>query len=421
MQFSHTISFIQRRFATMVAPMPSIKLSQTSAVLSALLLLTAVITQAQTITALYSFCSVGDNNCAAGPDGSFPQSALTRDLNGGFYGTTYEGGLSYGAVFRLSPNGSGGWNETIIYKFTGGAAGSIPWFSNVILDKTGDLYGTLAYGGNGADGYGVIFKLSPAGADWKETVLYRFLGGTDGASPINGLVLEHSGILYGKTKNGGTGGNGTIFELSPSVGGWKERVIYNLDAGYAGLVLDAAGNIYSTSATTVFRLSQNSDGTWTPKILHTFSGVTDGSFPAGTPVFDASGNLYGTTVMGGATNQGTVYKLTPQPNGQWKEDILHSFPGGSKGSQPWAGIVFDPAGNIYGSTLLGPESGLVYELIPTDANSYKEEILAAFTGVGGSMGLFSDGSLILDTAGDIFGTTEGGGQNAAGTVFKITR
>jgi uncharacterized repeat protein (TIGR03803 family) len=329
--------------------------------------------------------------------------------------------LGYGTVFQLSPNGSGGWSETVIYNFTGGAAGSIPWFSNVILDKAGNLYGTLAYGGNGVDGYGVVFKLSRLGGVWTEKVLYSFLGGTDGANPINDLVLDRGGNLYGKTKNGGTGGNGTIFQISPSSTGWKERVIYNLDAGYAGLAMDGSGNIFSTSGTTVFKLSRNGSGGWTPKVLHTFADAQDGSFPAGTPALDHAGNLYGTTAMGGAASQGTVYKLVPQAKGEWKEQILYSFPGGSGGAQPWVGIVFDPAGNLYGSTLLGPASGMFYELVaPTGTGNYTEKILGALSEVGGSAGLFSYGTLILSKAGNLYGTTEGGGANNAGTIFELT-
>lgn len=393
------------------------------ALLSAVLLITAVSMQAQTVTALYSFCPPPDNDCAAGPDGADPESSLTPDGAGGFYGTTYQGGLLYGTVFRLSRNSSGGWNETVIYKFTGGAARSIPWFSNVILDKSGNLYGTLAWGGNegdGGDGYGVVFQLSRLAGVWTENVLYRFLGGTDGANPVNGLVMDEAGNLYGKTMNGGTGGNGTIFEVSPSGSAWTERVIYNLDAGYGGLAIDRSGNIFSTSSTTVFELSKNGHGGWTPKVLHTFTDAQDGSFPAATPVLHA-GSLYGTTVLGGSAGQGTVYRLVPQANGKPKEEILYSFPGGSSGAQPWVGVVFDPAGNLYGTTLLGPESGLVYELVaPVGTGSYTEKILGALSEVGGSNGLFSYGTLIRDTAGNLYGTTGGGGSNGAGTVFEVT-
>lgn len=394
------------------------------ALLLTALLMTAVSMQAQTVTALFSFCPPPDNNCAASPDGSSPQSSLTPDGAGGFYGTTYEGGIvDYGTVFKLSRNASGGWDETVIYKFTGGAAGDNPWFSNVILDKSGNLYGTLSWGGTGneGEGYGLVFQLSRLAGVWTENVLYRFLGGTDGAHPVNGLVMDQAGNLYGKTMDGGTGGNGTIFEVSPSASGWTERVIYNLDAGYGGLAIDQLGHIFSTSSTTVFELSPNGNGGWSPRVLHTFTGAQDGSSPVGAIVLHG-GSLYGVTSLGGSENQGTVYRLVPQANGEPKEEILYSFPGGSSGgAQPWAGIVFDPAGNIYGTTLLGgPNSGFVYELVaPVGTGNYTEKILGALSDVGG-LNAWCYSTLIRDKAGNLYGTTEGGGSNSAGTVFEVT-
>jgi uncharacterized repeat protein (TIGR03803 family) len=159
--------------------------------------------------------------------------------------------------------------------------------------------------------------------------------------------------------------------------------------------------------------------------LQTFSthlrALKTGAFQRATPILDKAGNLYGTTVDGGAGNYGTVYKLTPKVDGKWTEEIVYSFEGGSKGSEPWAGVVFDRAGNIYGTTLLGVHAGYVYELVASTTGKFKEKILGALSGVGGSNGLFSYGSLILDSAGNLYGTTEGGGSSGAGTVFKVIR
>ena len=176
-----------------------------------------------------------------------------------------------------------------------------PLQSGVIFDNAGNLYGTA---GGGANGDGAVFKLSRIGTLWKETTLYSFTGGADGSAPLNGLIMDPAGNLYGTTSNGG-GGNGVVFELSPSGGGWTYQVIYSGADGYASLAMDAAGNIYGATFSTVFELSPNGNGGWNPTILHTFTGPPgDGSTADGTPVLDQAGNLYGTTRTGGVHNSG---------------------------------------------------------------------------------------------------------------------
>ena len=373
--------------------------------LSALLFIAARPAQAQTETVLWNF---------NGGDGAVPQSGLTSH-EGNFYGTTYFGGIfGNGAVFELSPNGSGGWNETVLYSFTGGADGQYPDLSYVIFDGLGNLYTTASYGGTHGDG--VAFELSPVGTSWTETVLYNFAGGTDGATPLGGLIVDPVGNLYGTTYGNG----GTVFELSPSVGGWTEQVIYSLD-DVAGLTMDAAGNIFGASVSTVFDLSPNGKGGWTPTVLHTFTGSPkDGSNAYGTPVLDKAGNVYGTTFYGGAKNNGTVYKLSLGKKGKWTEKILYSCKGGKKdGANPYAGIVLDAAGNIYGTTLAGGGSndGTVYELVaPVGKGSYKEKVLWSFNGTDGA---YPYDSLILDSAANLYGTTSRGGSSNAGVVFEL--
>jgi uncharacterized repeat protein (TIGR03803 family) len=374
-------------------------------VLSTLLLIADRSAEAQTEIVLYSF--------AGGSHGSGPETRLTSDGAGNFYGTTASGGLGAGTVFRLSPNGYGGWKETVLYSFCSASNcvdGANPMYSYVTFDGAGNLYGTTYAGG--AYGIGVVFELSPVGKTWKETVLYSFPGGTaHGYSPSNGLIMDTSGDLYGTVLGG-------VFELSPSGGGWTERVIYAVSTGMggAGLTMDAAGNIFGVGYSKVFELSPNGNGGWNPTVIHTFNA---GLLPEGTPVLDQAGNLYGTTFYGGAKGYGTVYKLSRGMTGKWVEKVLYSFQSGIDGSDPWAGIVFDPSGNIYGTTARGGSSGAgtVFELVaPVGTGSYKEKVLWSFNGTDGNQPL---GSLILDSAGNLYGTTNAGGSKYSGVVFEV--
>jgi len=391
----------------------------TLAVLSALLLIAARPAQAQNETVLYSF--------TGSPDGDGPMSSLTS-YGGNLYGTTASGGtFTSGTVYELSPNGSGGWNETTLYSFTGGTDGGIPEFSNVIFDGLGNLYGTALYGGdlacNAPYGCGVVFELSPSGSGWVETVLYSF---TYRENPYGGLIFDSVGNLYGTAYTG-------VFELSPSGAGWTEQVIYGAYQ-QGGLTMDAAGNIYGEAYGgtyldgTVFELSPDGSGGWNPTVIHNFAGYPkDGTSPTGTLVFDKAGNLYGTTYNGGAKKFGTVYKLSPvttgTKKGTWTEKVLYSFKGGTKdGASPGAGIVLDSAGNIYGTTTSYGKygDGTLYELAVSGA-TYKEKILWSFNGTNGEL---PEASLIWDSAGNLYGTTESGGSSGncgggCGVVFEV--
>ena len=259
--------------------------------------------------------------------------------------------------------------ETVLHSFAESPDGDGPYYGALVLDKKGNLYGTTITGG-GASGAGTIFKVTPSG---KEKVLYSFTGGTDGANPLAELVFDTQGNLYGTTVAGGRDscnapfgyGCGVVFKLSKA---GKEKVLYSFSGGrdganpYAGLARDAKGNLYGTTVYggassncpagecgVVFRLSR----TGKERVLYSFcsqSKCTDGLFPQGGLVFDAKGNLYGTTVYGGAYGEGTVFKVTP-----WgKETVLYSFCSLSNcrdGAQPYAGVVFDTAGNLYGRRL----------------------------------------------------------------------
>ena len=266
----------------------------------------------------------------AGSDGDYPYNVgnLIFDQAGNLYGTTSNGGLpgvcdgfGCGTVFKLSPSGSG-WTESILYSFTGGSDGGGP-ASGLIFDQAGNLYGTTQGGGSGSctGGCGTVFKLSPSGSGWTESVLYSFTGGDDGYSPVAGLILDSSGNLYGATVFGGEGGGGTVFELTPSGGSWTLQTLHSfaeLSGPQANLVMDSVGNIYGTNfgafgGGEVFKLAPSGGG-WTYTSLHNFCtepNCTDGGFPASNVIFDTSGNLYGIASSGGADGNGVVWEITP--------------------------------------------------------------------------------------------------------------
>jgi uncharacterized repeat protein (TIGR03803 family) len=378
----------------------------------------ARLAQAQTETVLHSF---------AGSDGSTLTAGLTSDGAGNFYGTTlYGGATGRGTVFELSPNGGGGWNETVLYNFAGGSDGWVPT-GPVIFDGAGNLYGATIFGGT--HGKGTVFELSPAGASWTKTILYNFAGTGDGAHPQSGLIRDPAGNLYGTALYG-------VYQLSPSGGAWTSKTIYAVslsDFIADRLTLDAAGNIFGASLSKVFELSPNGKGGWRRTVLHKFAGgPNDGAYADGTLVFDQGGNLYGTTSGGGlgtGVGEGTVYELSPTKTGYWTEKILYFFQGGNDGSDPFAGIVLDAAGNIYGTTRGGGTSndGTTFELVaPLGAGNYQEKVLWSFS--GGADGAVPFGGLIVDSAGNLYGTTyrggslEGGcgGMEGCGVVFEIT-
>ena len=254
-----------------------------------------------------------------GSDGAQPgYGNLVFDQAGNIYGTTSSGGVSGGTVFELTPS-NGGWTESVLHSFTGGSDGAIPW-GGLVLDKAGNLYGTTYKGGGGCSngGCGTVFELTPSGSGWTEKVLYSFQGGSDGGFPYAGLVFDQSGNLYGATLYDGSGQGGTVFELTPSNGGWTFNLLYSLSSfqgPYNSLVFDAVGNLYGTAAQDdgaglVFELTPGSGG-WTYTTLHNFTDGYDGGLPLGSPLVDASGNVYGTALNGGTDSVGTVWEATP--------------------------------------------------------------------------------------------------------------
>lgn len=400
-----------------------VRLLRTVTTLIFLLSCTAATTAfAQTFTVLYSF--------TGGADGANPSEGLVLDPAGNLYGTTYDGGTGNctqdglsgcGTVFKVTNQGT----ETVLHTFKGGSDGAYAW-AGLTLDQKGYLFGTTVEGGLG---FGIVYGLDESGT---EHILHRFTGKRDGANPNGSLTLDRAGHLYGTSTVGGdlhcgdvNKGCGTLFQL----GSGKGRVIHTFegapsDGNYPGAVLiDSTGTLYGVTARggptdngTVYQVDQ--DGKYT--VLYGFSGGSDGCEPSGSLAIDQNGNLYGTTSGCGDYNDGTIFRL----NNNGSLFVLYSFgvDGLQGGISPFGGVTRDGNGNLYGTTLFGggcsfsqSGCGTVFRFNSDGSMTY----LHAFDG-------YSDGSspscnVILDAAGNVYGTTSGGGLggNGAGTVWKI--
>jgi len=270
-------------------------------------------------TVLYTFGSYDDGN------GVLPWfGSLIFDRAGNLYGTASAGGTGpcasggCGTVYKLTPS-NGEWTYNVLYRFTCGTDGATP-FSGVILDSAGRLYGTTD--GNLRCDYGTVYQLVSTGATWTENTVHAFQDQNDGAEPVGGLVMDAEGNLYGVTGNGGSGGGGVVYELSPAGDGWTFTPIYSLVGGPGGgsesaLTIDAVGNLYGTATSdgayyygSVFKLTRN-NGNWSYTDLHDFTGGADGANPIGAMALDADGNLYGTASDGGTDNKGVAWEITP--------------------------------------------------------------------------------------------------------------
>jgi uncharacterized repeat protein (TIGR03803 family) len=335
-------------------------------------------------------------------DGVNPEAGVTMDSAGNLYGTTNRFGRGYGSVFKLDPAG----RETVLHVFAGGKDGSSP-IAGVVLDSAGNIYGTTTSGG--LPGYGIVYKLDSSGA---ETILHTFAGGTDGFLPTGGVTLDSAGNLYGTTTAGGTADAGILFKLDPT---GKETILHTFTGGFDGaqpkgnVTFDSAGNLYgTTSIGGVYKF--DTAGNFT--VLHTFAGGPAGYDLEAGVTLDSSGNIYGTAYAGGGTNGccGVVFKLSPSG----ALTVLHNFTG-PDGSGPLAGVVFDTAGNLYGTTQVGGANnlGVVYKI----DTSGKESTIYSFEGP--PRGKEPYGGVIPDSSGNLYGTTYKGGKQAAGTVFKL--
>lgn len=271
----------------------------------------------------------------------------------------------------------------VLHSFTGGSDGGNP-NAGVTVGGTGILYGTTSGGGTGGTGnHGVVFKLAQKGSGWTLAPLYEFTGGVDGDAPYAGVVIGPNGGLYGTTFYGGSYDAGTLFELRPTATVCRTATCY-----------------------------------WNETTLWSFGSGHDAAYPPnGNLTFDQAGNVYGTTYQGGADGYGAVFELSPQAGGNWIESILYNFSGGSDGGNPLAGVIFDSAGNLYGNNSVGgTESGVIYKLTPAGP-PWTEHTLADFApGTGTS----PSGQLIMDQSGNLYGAGEANGQSGSGTVYELS-
>jgi uncharacterized repeat protein (TIGR03803 family) len=389
-----------------------------------------------------------------GSDGGRPSAGFISDAAGNLYSTTSEGGaFGFGTVFEMTPASGGGWTETVLYNFSGSPDGAWP-AGGLTFDAAGNLYGTTALGGTSVNcngGCGTVFKLTPASSGWTETVLHNF-GGGNGEYPNGGVVLDASGNLYGAVGQGGAksgcGGYscGLIFGLQPTSSGYTAKTLYTFTGGddgwepNSGVVLGTDGSLYGTAGAggayswgTIFKLSPTS-GNWHLSVLHAFTGGGDGGGPLGSLTFDASNNIYGVTDTGGNLacapyGCGVVFKLSPASSGGWPESVLHAFAGGNQGGYPHSGVIFDAAGNLYGtaSTLGSGQYGTVFKLTHGANGGWIEGVLHSF-GANKAGGWFPVFDLLLDATGNLYGATPSGGSfvGAAcdnvgcGTVFELS-
>ncbi|MGH9495038.1 MAG: choice-of-anchor tandem repeat GloVer-containing protein [Candidatus Sulfotelmatobacter sp.] len=390
---------------------------------------------AQTVKTLLSF------------NGTESEGNLIFDSAGNLYGTTgdqYDPSLI--TVFQLSPNTDGTWTENVLWTSTGGNE-PLNIRAGVIFDASGNLYGTSQYGG--ASDCGTVFKLTHnSGGSWSENNLHDF-NCADGDWAIAGVIFDKAGNLYGTTTFGGTFNAGVLFRLIPNADGtWTEHVMHNFTAGSDGaypghgsLVFDSKGNLYGTTAGgaqgdcsvvnvgcgTVFEMSPKANGSWSFKVIYSFTGGNVGGAPVFGLTFDKAGNLYSTTYAGGTYGDGTVFELVPHSNGSFTERVLHSFRGGD-GDNPFSGVIFDSAGNIYGSTAYGgtnqcfnsPDGGcgVVWELMPNKNGSYGEKSLVHFHGAPDSTPY---NNFVMDSAGNLYSSATGYDTYSSGDIYEVIR
>jgi len=402
----------------------------------------------------------------AGFDGFEPRAGVVFDSAGDFYGTTFWGGGSSGAgtVYEMTPPSQpgGAWTETVIHRFSYNSIdmGLSPW-GGLAIDKNGDLFGTAWLGGS-CGSCGLVFELSPPkqpGGRWKYQIIHDFQDdGFDGINPRANVTIDAQGThLFGTTASGGTGpcvgGCGAVFELSLNGGIWAENVLHSFPAhgsGFeasggtgGGVALDASGNVYGTTYEdglglgTVFELSPPINGThWSYQNIYAFKNQADGFDPTDGVIFDASGDLFGTTSMGGVqgcygTGCGLVFRLHRNLNGRWGKTTLYAFKGLGDGGTPAAGVIVGANGDVYGTTQIwgtgngctGSGCGVAY-VLRRSGGAWNETVLHTF--LHGGDGYVPYGELVFGSDGNLYGATQFGGKPSCsdgfgcGTVFSLT-
>ncbi len=399
-------------------------------------------------------------NVYRGPSSTGPYTKINTalDPNTSYSDGTVQGGQTYYYVttavdsvgnesdysnqtMAVIPGGGSG-SEQALYNFSGGADPKFP-YAGLVFDKAGNLYGTTQFGG--ANNQGTVFEVTRnSDGTWTESVLYSFTGSADGGQPSAGLIFDAAGNLYGTTNFGGSGncslGCGTAFKLTPASGGWTQTVLYTFTGGsdgrepYARLLFDATGNLYGTTLLggntnsvcttgcgTVFKLTPGSSG-WTESVLYAFTGAADGASPYAPLASDSAGNLYGSAYAAGAYASGVIFKLSPGSSG-WTESVLHAFRGRYDGKYSYGDVIVDAAGNLYGTAFQGGGSGygVVFQLVP-GSKGWTERVIHSF---GNAPSADPVAGLVMDPAGNLYGTTLAGGKasscgTACGTLFKLS-
>lgn len=400
-------------------------------------LLTGPTATASTYKLLYNFANQ--------QDGGVPSGSVTRDLSGNLFGTTFQGGqFQEGVVYELSPNDDGTWTELVVHSFMY-SEGDTP-VGGVILDSSGNLYGTTATGGPAR--IGTVFELVPNNGTWTLNLIYDSVGGP--------LIFDKAGNLYGPVGSGDYLG-GAIGELSPAPNQWAYSQLYSFCHNRplcsdgiqpnAPLAWDAAGNLYGTTlhggiypypspcadnqgCGVAFQMRPRPDGSWSYRVLHWFgSFIGDGELLNGGMVVDSKGNVFGSSGVGGPTFSGTVFQLSPHPSGKsgpstlYSETQLYTFPDCGQGCGPENPLVMDKAGNLYGTAGGGNATcagnaycGVVFRLAPQKGGTWKYTAIYKFSGPDG----FGPAGVIVGLDGNLYGTTRMGGQFNFGVAFEIT-
>ena len=367
-----------------------------------------------------------------GTNGADPEAGLITDITGDLFGTTQAGGTNnLGTVFEIPKTTSGyAASPTVLFNFDGGN-GARP-VAGLLADTAGNLFGTTQFGG--ANNLGTVFEIVKTASGYASTptVLFNF-DNTHGAQPLAGLIADAAGNLFGTTQIGGANRDGTVFEIVKTASGYASTptVLFNFDVTHganpqAGLIADAAGNLFGTTFAggtnndgTVFEIVKTASGyASTPTVLFNFDN-THGAQPVASLIIDAAGDLFGTTQIGGANHEGTVFEIVKTASGYASSPtVLFDFDN-THGANPSAGLITDAAGDLFGTTQIGGANheGTVFEIVKT-ASGYASTPTVLFD-FDVTHGATPVAGLIIDAAGDLFGTTAVGGANGGGTVFEI--